>query len=48
MEIEESDEVADIEEGEGKSDIVEDKLKESLQKIKTYLKKWKKKLTTEI
>ena len=46
--MEESDEVAESKEGEGKSDIVEDELKESLQKIKTYLKKWKKKLTKEI
>ena len=46
--ITESEEVAESEEGEGKSDIVEDELKESLQKIKTYLKKWKKKLTKEI
>ena len=47
-EIKESDEAAESEEGEGKSDIVEDELKESLQKIKTYLRKWKKKLTKEI
>ena len=45
MEMEEPDEEAESEEGEGKSDIGEDELKESLQKIKTYLRKWKKKLT---
>ena len=48
MEMEKSVEVAKSKKGEGKSEIVEDELNESLQKIKIYLEKWKKKLAKEI